>query len=254
MNRFVMDEIFIGWKKDKRLTCAIFLVSIIAVFCMGICCILWLGTNYDVSDYKEVYEDMQFYTIADRFTGDAEWELLDPQSQPKFRIFIQLLQESPYFDYFMLYSQHVDVGNYRGKIENRYGYEYSSNNSNVESLRPSKDGVERSFTSVKGFWIGEGVTDYFHLDIKSGRAFQAKDYIFNPNQKIHVILGSNYSEDYNVGDHIYINFIFAEQEAEIVGFLEEGSNIYYRGAYQNLDRYLIMPMFLNDDYEGRMNE
>ncbi|MCD7835725.1 MAG: hypothetical protein LUG83_03555, partial [Lachnospiraceae bacterium] len=74
--------------------------------------------------------------------------------------------------------------------------------------------------------------------------------MLNPNNKISVILGSNYSNEYKVGDTIHISFVFSDSEAQIVGFLEEGTNIYYRNKYVNLDKYVIMPVFINDDYEG----
>lgn len=54
-----------------------------------------------------------------------------------------------------------------------------------------------------------------------------------------------------MGDEIFISFVFAERPAKVVGLLEEGSNIYYGSRFRNLDNYLIMPMFMNDIYEGQ---
>lgn len=56
---------------------------------------------------------------------------------------------------------------------------------------------------------------------------------------------------YEVGDELFISFVFAERPAQVVGILEEGTNVYHRGRFRNLDTYLIMPMLINDTFEGK---
>lgn len=248
--KWILDEIKIGWKRDFRLVLMLLGLSIVGIFCVGTACHLLLETKEQTEEYKEVYEDIQFYTILDNFVGEADAELSE-QNVGKFRKFLELLSGSSYFEYFMAYTQPVSIENYRGKENNKYGYEYHTDPSETAQDRKDKDDNVQRSTGVKAFWIGDNVIDYFKLRLREGREFTEDDFVLKTDGPISVILGANYAEEYSVGDELMISFYFVERTAEVAGFLEEGTNIYYRGKFLNLDNYVIMPVFQNDTYEGK---
>lgn len=244
-------ELLFGWKRDAKNIVILIVLSAMGMFCIGIACRLLIQTEKQVKKYKEIYEDVQFCSILDNFVGDLEDVLEIPENKIKFNKFLNLLTDSEYFDYFMMYDQSVYIENYKGKENNIYGYEYNADLTGATSEICDKNGVIRECTNVKGFWIGDNVIEYFKLGIGEGRKFEKEEFILNPNKPIPIILGSNYASEYDVGDSLFVCFVFSESEATIIGFLDEDSNVYYHDEYINLDNYVIMPVFQNDDYEGK---
>jgi len=247
---FILKEIFMGWKNNLKSNTFMLLLCIIGITGIGAAITLNSKVDEQADKFKEKYEDVQFYTISDNFLGDKAIEISDINNKGKFAEFLNLLNSSDYFDYFMMYENPVNIENYAGKESNIYGYEYSSDVSDHHQVITHKDGVERECTGVKGFLIGDYVIDYFNLELKEGKVFEANDFVLNSDKPISVILGSNYADEYCVGDKIFVSYLFAEQEAEIIGFLKEGTNVFYRDSYTNLDRYIIVPIFVNDDCNG----
>ena len=251
MTSFIKKEIFLGWKHEKKYFIIMLIVGIVGIICIGIASRLGKQTDKQVKDYKAVYEEFQFYIIMDNFVGDNALILDDDSNKQKFAEFLNLMNNSKYFNYYMMYEQSVYIENYHGNEKNIYGYEYNADLSGKTSEIPDKNGNIQICTDVKGFWIGDDVLDAFKLSLSSGKGFDKQDYIYNPDKEISVILGAEYREDYKLGDIIHVNFVFSDAQAKVIGFLNEGSNVYYNGKYLNLDRYVIMPVFTNDDYNGK---
>lgn len=249
--KFCIDEILNNIKRNI-FSVIIIIISVISIVSIGLLVVINYNASSQVKDYKEVYNERHFYTLMDDFVGDKYFELTKSGVENKLSEFNTKLLNSKYFEYYMMYNQPVYVADYNGSEKNIYGYEHKVNINNDKVILIDKKGVERTSTNLKGFWIGENVLNDFKLDLLEGGGFSQDDFILkDSNNNISVILGANYNDVYNVGDKIYISFIFSEREAEIIGFLEEGSNIYYSGDYVNLDRYVIMPIFTNDKYNGK---
>ena len=246
----ILSEIVIGWKRDFRLVLMLLGLSMAGIFCVGTACYLLSETGRQTEAYREVYQDVQLYSIQDNLITEADNTLKTAENTPKFRKYLNLLTESEYFDYFMMYNQPVYIENYRGKFNNVENYELKNDISDATQDLINGDGTVRTVTVVKAFWIGDNVIDYFDLRLSEGRPFVEDDFILKPDGPISVILGANYAEEYAVGDELYICFVFAERPARVVGFLEEGTSIYYNNHFRNLDTYVIMPLFINDTYEG----
>lgn len=250
MKKFEIEETVYTLKNNLKNTILFFIISLIGIGCMGVALILILDTSNQVKRYQEIYEEKHFYSILDDFVGENEFEMQGKDSLVKLRKFLNLLQNSDYFDYYMMYDQSVYVENYKGQEANIYGYEFSANLDSCTIEIPSDNDVSKVYTDIKGFWIGNNVIRDFGIKIHEGEQFEDNDFILS-EEPISVILGSNFADKYKVGDSLYINFVFGEREAKIKGILEEGSNLYYNGKYINLDRNVIMPIFINDEYNGK---
>ncbi len=247
----MIEEYRYNFKKNIKSIIILFLLSLVGIVCMGMAITLLLQTNGQVQKYRETFEEKQYYTISDNFVGDNESDLTGEESLASLKAFLNLIRSSEYFDYYMMYDQQVYIENYEGDENNIYGYENRTDLDQMTKEIPADDGTLKSCTSVKGFWVGENVINDFNLYLQKGENFQEKDFILTAGEPVSVILGSNYAGDYEVGEYIYVDFIFAGRKAKIIGILEEGANLYYRGKFVNLDRFIIMPIFLNDDYNGQ---
>jgi len=246
----ILNEIIRGWKRDLWLVLMLLGLSMAGIFCVGTACYLLTETERQTEAYREIYQDVQFYSIQDNLLTEAPIEVQKEENTPKFRKYLKLLSESQYFEYFMMYRQPVYIENYRGKFNNVENYEYKNDISDATQDIINGDGTVRTSTKVKAFWIGDSVIDYFGFRLSEGQPFGEEDFILKPDAPISVILGANYAEEYAVGDELFISFVFAERPAKVVGILEEGTNVYYRNSFRNLDTYVIMPIFINDSYEG----
>lgn len=250
MDSFILKELIHTCKSNIKHMILLLLISIVGVLCMGMAVVLLIKTDNEVKEYQEIYETKQYYSILDNFVGENQKELSGEDGIVRLRNFLGQLQDSEYFDYYMMYNQMVYVENYKGKDTNIYGYESNIDLKSRKKEIMSDSGEVKSYTELKGFWIGDNVIDDFNVKFSQGTGFTSDDFILSKEAPISVILGEEYADEYSVGDTLYINFIFAEREARVVGILEKGTNLYCNGRYVNLDRYLIMPVFLNDDYDG----
>lgn len=250
MRNFENEEIIHSWKKDIKSTVILFALSLIRILCIGFVIVLKLQTDTQVQEYKEMYEDYQYYTIMDNLVGSNATELDNSGSAYKFKKFYDLISSGEYFEYYMMYNQSVYMADYKSNERNIYGYEYSTNLQDKIMDIQGNDGSVREYTNLKGFWIGDNVIEDFKFKFMDGTGFSSKDFYLRSNGNISIILGANYADSYKVGDEVYIDFIFAARKATVVGILEEGTNIYYRGSYRNLDTSVIMPIFENDTYNG----
>ncbi|MCR4598529.1 MAG: ABC transporter permease [Acetatifactor sp.] len=248
MIKFFIEEIRFIIKHNVKSTVLLICISAIGTLCIGMSFYMYLQSNTQIANYKETYKDWQMYSVMDTFD---DIYLKDEKNTPKFKKFLECLNNDEHFDYYMMYDQPVYWEDYKGEESNINGYEHKSDISSMTQKITDKNGIERESTCLKGFWLGRNVFDLFQIQLSQGRGFEQEDYTLTPSGRISIILGSNYRNQYKVGDRVFISFVFAEREAEIVGFMEEGSNVFYRDRFINLDRYVIMPIFENDDYEGQ---
>ena len=97
--KMILSEIKIGWKKDFRLVLMLLSLSLVGIFCVGTACHLLFATEHQTEKYREVYEEVQFFSIQDSLLSKAPEEVNTVENTPKFRKFLDLILESEYFEY-----------------------------------------------------------------------------------------------------------------------------------------------------------
>ncbi|MCD7835724.1 MAG: hypothetical protein LUG83_03550 [Lachnospiraceae bacterium] len=151
MIKFILSEIYLGWKHDIKSCFLLIILSTMGFASCGIAFSLTNQTKAQVTEYKEIYEDIQFYTILDNFNNNSIVNLDDKNNTNKFKTFLNLLTESEFFEYFMMYDQPVYIENYIGDESNIYGYEHTSDLSGMTITLIDKNGITRESTGVKAF-------------------------------------------------------------------------------------------------------
>lgn len=123
------------------------------------------------------------------------------------------------------------------------------------------NGSEKIINKINTFDDGNYLRDSVYLindkffevndiKLKEGRKFTKEDLMIDNLSKnknlVPVILGSNYSKYLNLGDKIIIGNPEEKVEAEIIGFIEENTNINQLNDilspnYINIDNYVLAP-------------
>ena len=142
---------------------------------------------------------------------------------------------------------------------NKYKYTIASpDNMIVEDFKDSsgflayKTEIELSNNGLKGIaaksiMVNDMALEVFDLKLDEGRIFNSSEYYDSSESVLPVILGSDYSDIYSVGD----SFIYLKGsellQAEVIGILEKGESIpikfddsnAVRGADVNSNNYLL---------------
>lgn len=226
----------------KKATIVLFMILVGTI---GLALMLCTGKLTDKveeenAEYNRIYEDGKYSILADRFFGEVEQELkAKPQYWDILKEFNETLHSSDVFEYLEIREQYSEVFDYRGSDLNLKGYESGY------TTRIQQRGTD-VFSNIKALWLGEEVFEHFNLKVSDGRLFESEefDYYFSREQETlpPVLMGSGFLGDYQVGDIIYVNNFVMRGEAQVIGFLEAGSNIMNLAAIQNIDRYLVFPM------------
>lgn len=248
---FIISEIKNRIRKECKIALLLVFLSAIGIFCISVAVKLLQQTDEQKNRFLEVFEEVQFYSIADNFVGDMDYVDSDTEYTASFRLFYELLRNSEYFVYLPMYANPVYIDGYAGPEENVDDYEYGATIESSTFAFDAGDGTVVDSVCVKSCWMESNVITYFDLNVDEGRLFEESDYYFDPNENISIILGHNYAGTYDVGDVVNVRFVFSESPAVVVGFLEEGSNVFKTRSFVNLDNYVIMPLFRNDEYEGQ---
>ena len=99
----------------------------------------------------------------------------------------------------------------------------------------------------QGLYVGSNYFTEFPTTVTEGRLFAPEDFSYETGDKLPVLLGANYRDDYYLGETFWAETPFLYTEAYIIGFLPENTVLYRDGALINIDSYVVAPMidFLN---------
>ncbi len=89
--------------------------------------------------------------------------------------------------------------------------------------------------------MSQNCFDTYPIRISEGRAFEEDDFVLNPDAPLPVLLGSDFADDFSVGDSFNGCYLDYETEFEVVGFFTSDS-YYVVGEYPKyLNRTIIIP-------------
>lgn len=128
-----------------------------------------------------------------------------------------------------------------------YGTEYA------DESRYLIDG--KNISAADAIQVSANWFDLFPLKIADGRGFSETDFNYTKTMEIPVILGSEYSSSFSIGDVFTCWYICEDAKLKVIGFAEPGSCFYAKSENRMLkyDRYIIMPFaeITEDSYLAR---
>lgn len=186
---------------------------------------------------KSIYgqQGIEHYYITDNLVGEYEEVFFrDKDALGKLKIMYTKLKSNPYFEYLEMYDNPIVLMGENIEDEVLYRYEKGEG----ENHRGLEEG--KTYNEVKSFWMSCNVSDVFEFQYQEGTVWTEEEKDELP---IPIVLGSEYSDVFRVGDIIEgITPVNDNTEFKVHGILKKGEYVVHRGKVINLDRYVLIPL------------
>jgi hypothetical protein len=194
----------------------------------------------------DTFEDSEAYSIIDTLEVE-EYDNFknEPRSLEIVKTFYKELNENIDDKYLYVFQQPIEVENI---IDDIYLVGYEEGSSDVHK---NHDGPY----PIKTVQLNEKALNSFPLQIVDGQSFVSRDFQYQENGEIPILLGSDYSQYFNVGDSLKGSYIFIEFNFIIKGFLDQNAFVEDLGYPEvNLERSIVMPAIEFDDPKSSEDE
>ncbi|MFE4573061.1 ABC transporter ATP-binding protein [Paenibacillus chitinolyticus] len=224
-------------KQNKLLNMTIFLISLI--FC-SLLLVLTLNINQTRIEIEATrnFKDKNIYQISDNLYKEKEKEFFSkPDSFEILNNFSNQVHVNESYKYYNAIWQPIEVSDFKGDMIYDAYYETGNN-------QPSYMIQNKSYRAIKSVQMNQAVLDFNHLRLETGAGFKEDDYVFKQeDDRLPVILGSEYSSIYKPGDTLDILYYQRKFTGVVVGILEPSQKIMtVREPELLLNRYIILPL------------
>lgn len=198
--------------------------------------------NKQSVEFNNIY-NKNFYKLSDTLYGEAETKFFSSENAlEKLKTYYYELSTSKAFDYLEIYNQPIEVESFLGDITFLYGYEYGAyENKNPKRILTFSDGSSAYFCNANALWCGNNFFSTFNINV-DGKTYNKKDFTYDKNNPIPLIMGADYKQYYQIGDTLKLLLPMDYREAIVIGFLQNDSSIWYNNKFISLDRYIILPL------------
>jgi len=202
----------------------------------------YVYTSIPSFDNVKDISNQNVYYLTDNFVEEKEAELFNN------KIGFQLLAEfnkeisnNKIFTYYEIDSTMVYLQKFKNNEIFLSGYERGHPQPTAEI---EVDGKNIEISGHKALHLSENVFNDFNIKLESGRMFTSKDFVYEKDSILPILLGSSYKGIYKIGDLIDTYNVYGNIKCEVVGFLQKGSNITISQEHiLFLDRYIVLPSF-----------
>ncbi|MFB7816386.1 ABC transporter ATP-binding protein [Paenibacillus chitinolyticus] len=224
-------------KQNKLLNMTIFLISLI--FC-SLLLVLTLNINQTRIEIEATrnFKDKNIYQISDNLYKEKEKEFFSkPDSFEILNNFSNQVHVNESYKYYNAIWQPIEVSDFKGDMIYDAYYETGNN-------QPSYMIQNKSYRAIKSVQLNQVVLDFNQLRLETGAGFKEDDYVFKQeDDRLPVILGSEYSSIYKTGDTLDILYYQRKFTGVVVGILEPSQKIMtVREPELLLNRYIILPL------------
>lgn len=224
-------------KQNKLLNMTIFLISLI--FC-SLLLVLTLNINQTRIEIEATrnFKDKNIYQISDNLYKEKEKEFFSkPDSFEILNNFSNQVHVNESYKYYNAIWQPIEISDFKGDIIYDAYYETGNN-------QPSYMIQNKSYRAIKSVQVNQAVFDFNLLRLETGEGFKKDDYVFKQeDNRLPVILGSEYSSIYKPGDTLDILYYQRKFTGVVTGILEPSQKIMtVREPELLLNRYIILPL------------
>lgn len=232
-----MRMILLFIKQNKLLNMTIFLISLI--FC-SLLLVLTLNINQTRIEIEATrnFKDKNIYQISDNLYKEKEKEFFSkPDSFEILNNFSNQVHVNESYKYYNAIWQPIEISDFKGDIIYDAYYETGNN-------QPSYMIQNKSYRAIKSVQVNQAVFDFNLLRLETGEGFKKDDYVFKQeDNRLPVILGSEYSSIYKPGDTLDILYYQRKFTGVVTGILEPSQKIMtVREPELLLNRYIILPL------------
>ena len=219
--------------------------------------ISYYETKGENDKFKNIYGEKQFMRILDGDSGeeDAYEQLLaQPNYLGKMKSVYNKMMNSEVFTYLPEFTNPIylsGIPEYNNFLYKTFGSTEEDGGIELDSY----DGNTDIYYCVNSAWVGKGVLETYGLEPESGRFFGDKDLVpIYPGDTVPIILGAEYKEYYNLGDHIKGDMFIANVQFEVIGFLKKSATMKLidqgQSKFVQLDNFAVVPL---PDYPNTIN-
>lgn len=222
------------------------LTLLLAICCTLLGCVLNIGNNAKISANHE--EEKAGATACQMFTTETLPDLefysyMDNTSKlfQQLQAFQKELREEDCFSYIIQSEQCLEVT--KPEIEDIFLEYYEEGEAEYSVIEYEG----KSVYVPKTLQVSEKFFEAYSIQADEGKLFSKKDYQYNQNQTVPIILGSAYKDFFKLGDTIEAYYLGPHLKFQVIGFLD-ASSFYFRWNSDELiscERYIIMPAFKN---------
>ncbi len=204
--------------------------------------LMTLMINLDQSNLEtstaQKFQEKNIYQISDSLIEEKEVQFF--QEKANYDIlhhFSTSLEKSTDFDYYNAIWQPMEVVDFKGDAVFGPYYEMGDEEQSFEMNG-------KSYSAVKSMRFNQKVFELNDLQLASGKGFEDEAYIFREGQEtVPIILGSDYTAFYKIGDQIEFAYYGKTFIGTVVGFFRPFQTIIVGdGPEIQLNRYMILPV------------
>ncbi|WP_350343416.1 hypothetical protein PRVXT_002725 [Proteinivorax tanatarense] len=201
--------------------------------------------HLDTYPLKEVAEKDRYVLIDNVGTGMSLGEYENSiMEYKKLYGFVNELRSLESIEFINVVRQPILVAIQSHNIPDKFMFQYEEGSPISPEII---NGIKH--IDVKSVQVSQNVFKEFGVEVDTGRGFSDTDYILEDN-KISVILGSEYKDIFSVGDIFEGHYLSDEaMYFEVAGFLPQDTYILQNGNILYLDRYVVLPAFKEYNYE-----
>lgn len=199
-----------------------------------------LQVYFEKGSMIEPFGDLDVYGLFDTLETDEEYQAFLNESEALERIKKYYTKLNENFDdqYLYVFQQPIEIENIIDEIYLE-GYEEGRAEQYINSGSPYP---------IKTVQLNEQALNMFPLEIKEGEMLTSRDFQYQRNGQIPVLLGSRYKQQFEIGDLIKGSYIFKDFKFMVKGFLKQNSFVERPGFSEiNLERSVIMPAIEFDE-------
>ena len=232
-------------KKNIFSVATLTLLTILCFYLLGIATVAGQEGNKQKEEYMSNYGNKILYATSELLSDTRYNCFINDKSGKtvkKVRKFVDMLGKSDKFSFCSLFPQYIELINKKVPKQFLYGYEDDLSEQSVQ--RDQKE----TLYDVKAIQVSDSFLNEFHIEIQDGKSFLPKDYSFNKERKIPVLLGSSYKDIFKVGDRFQAYYLCKKMTFYVKGILNDRAFSYNssKGTMDSCERLIVIPVLSSD--------
>lgn len=196
---------------------------------IGVFAFLRIESIVAKANIQGIIDGKNVYTIIDTLRDPDSFSLFreDANNINKLAEFYNMLNESKKFMLISSFDQPMAIRGFKGGEQ----FLYSQGMGNIEN----------NISIVKSMQVNKNLFDLYNINYE-GTEVLDWDNIDYWETEIPVLMGASYTEIYNLGEKIDVNYYNRAYKLRVVGFIDENTFIYYQGDPEfYLDDFIVIP-------------
>lgn len=192
--------------------------------------------------YEETYGNKTYYYTSEALSDAVYYEYLERNNCSIYNnlsLFIEKLRNSEVFTYIEIIHQHLEIVS--PVIPDKYLLNYEDGIADESKFYYNNE----LLYATKAIQVSPSFFTEYNITISEGQGFTEKDY-YQESNMIPVLLGSEYSDLFQVGDTFESYYITDKFQFIVKGFVSKESFFYSRidSDMVSCNRYIIMPSII----------